>query len=104
LAAWWSRCRRAPQSGQLRQRQDVHHKTALALVRENDTICHEDVQTVNLLKNHHRAKSVADAGWAAFLNILHFKAACAGRSVVAVNAAVTRQACSGCGMIIAKGL
>jgi putative transposase len=28
-----------------RQRRDVHHKTALALVRTNDTIYHEDLQT-----------------------------------------------------------
>ena len=27
-----------------RQRQDFHHKTALALVRQNDTIYHEDLQ------------------------------------------------------------
>ena len=71
-----------------RQRQDFHHKTALALVRENDTIYHEDLQTANMVRNHHLAKSIADAGWAAFLSILSFKAACAGRSVVAVPPAL----------------
>jgi putative transposase len=39
-----------------RQRQDFHHKAALALVRENDTIYYEDLQTANLLKNHALAK------------------------------------------------
>jgi putative transposase len=87
-----------------RQRQDFHHKTALALVRENDTIYHEDLQTANLLTNHHLATSIADAGWAAFLNILSYKAACAGRSVVAVNPAFTSQTCSGCGVVVQKGL
>ena len=38
-----------------RQRQDFHHKTALALVQQNDTIYHEDLQTANMLKNHHLA-------------------------------------------------
>jgi putative transposase len=45
-----------------RQRADCHHKTALALVRANDVISHEDVQTANLLKNHHLAKRMHDAG------------------------------------------
>jgi putative transposase len=87
-----------------RQRRDVHYKTALALVRANDVIYHEDLQTVNMLKNHHLAKSISDAGWAAFLSILAFKAACAGRRVIAVNPAFTSQKCSGCGVLVAKGL
>jgi putative transposase len=87
-----------------RQRQDFHHKVALSLVRAHDTIYHEDLQTANMLKNHHLAKSIADAGWGTFLSILSFKAACAGRSVVAVPPAYTSQTCSGCGVIVAKGL
>jgi putative transposase len=87
-----------------RQRQDVHHKTALTLVRENDVISHEDVQTANMLKNHHLAKSIQDAGWSAFLSILTSTAACAGRRVVAVPPASTSQICSGCGEMVQKGL
>jgi putative transposase len=87
-----------------RQRADFHHKTALALVRENDTIYHEDLQTANMLKNHHLAKSISDAGWSQFLSILSFKAACAGRSVVAVPPGFTSQRCSGCGVLVTKGL
>ncbi len=45
-----------------RQRQDFHHKTALALVRANDTIYHEDLQVRNMVRNHHLAKSISDAG------------------------------------------
>jgi putative transposase len=87
-----------------RQRQDFHHKTALALVRTNDTIYHEDLQTANMVRNHHLAKSIRDAGWAAFLSILAFKAACAGKRVVAVPPAYTSQMCSGCGVLVQKGL
>ena len=87
-----------------RQRQDFHHKTALALVREYDVIYHEDLQTANMVRNHHLAKSISDAGWAAFLSILSYKAACAGRSVIAVNPAFTSQICSGCGVVVSKGL
>jgi putative transposase len=87
-----------------RQRQDFHQKTALRLVQQNDTIYHEDVQTANMRKNHHLAKSISDAGWSAFLSILAAKAAYAGRRVVAVPPAYTSQTCSGCGAIAHKGL
>ena len=87
-----------------RQRQDFHHKTALHLVRQYDTIYHEALQTANLLKNHHLAKSIQDAGWSGFLSILAFKAVCAGKQVVAVPPAYTSQTCSGCGGVVKKGL
>ena len=87
-----------------RQRRDFHHKTALALVQQNDAIYHDDLQTANIVKNHHLAKSIQDAGWSAFLSILTYKAVCAGRRVVAVPPAYTSQTCSGCGVMVAKGL
>ncbi|HEV2457738.1 MAG TPA: transposase [Ktedonobacterales bacterium] len=87
-----------------RARQDFHHKTALALGRQYDTIYHEDLQTANMVQNHHLAKSIADAGWSAFLAILSFKAVEAGKTVVAVPPAFTLQACSGCGVLVQKGL
>ena len=87
-----------------RARADFHHKTALALVRAYDTIYHEALQTTNMVKNHHLAKSISDAGWSAFLSTLSFKAVCAGRKVLAVNPAFTSQVCSGCGVLVRKGL
>jgi putative transposase len=87
-----------------RQRRDFHHKTARALVRHYDVIYHEDLRVANLLRNHHLAKSISDAGWSQFLSILSFKAACAGRSVVAVDPAYTSQLCSDCGALVQKGL
>jgi putative transposase len=87
-----------------RQRQDFQHKAALALVRQFDVIYHEDLQVANMVQNHHLAKSIQDASWSGFLTILNFKAACAGRSVIAVNPAYTSQTCSGCGVMVKKGL
>jgi len=87
-----------------RQRRDFHHKEALKLVQANDTIYHEDLHTANMVKNHHLAKSISDAGWSAFLGILAAKAVYAGRRVVAVPPAYTSQTCSGCGVIVSKGL
>jgi putative transposase len=69
-----------------------------------DTIYHEDLQVHNMVQNHHLAKSISDAGWAAFLAILAYEAACAGRQVIAVNPAFTSQTCSGCGVVVSNGL
>jgi putative transposase len=87
-----------------RQRQDFHHKVALRLAQQNDAIYHEDLQTANMVRNHHLAKSISDAGWSQFLSILSAKAAWAGRTVVAVPPAYTSQTCSGCGVLVHKGL
>jgi putative transposase len=78
-----------------RQRRDFHHKTALALLQQYDVIYLEDFQVRNLVRNHHLAKSISDAGWAAFRTILTSTAADAGTWVVAVPAQYTSQDCSG---------
>jgi putative transposase len=87
-----------------RQRADFHHKTALRLIQTNDVIYQEDLLVGNMVQNHHVAKSIQDAAWTTFLEILSYKAACAGRSVVAVPPAYTSQRCSGCGELVYKGL
>jgi putative transposase len=88
------------------QRRDFHHKAALSLVRHYDVIYHEDLRVRNMVKNHALAKSISDAGWRAFLTILAFKAAGAGKRVQAVDPAFTSQTCSGpnCGRTVWKGL
>src|SRR5258707_7820364 len=57
-----------------------------------------------MVQNHSLAKSISDAGWSTFLAILTFKAVGAGKRVQAVNPACTSQTCSGCGVIVQKGL
>ncbi len=86
------------------QRRDFHHKEARKLLRQYDTIYHEDLRVRNMVRNHHLAKSISDAGWSGFITILTFKAASAGKRVQAVHPAYTSQTCSGCGVIVAKGL
>ena len=87
-----------------RQRLDHHHKTALSLVKRYDTIFYEDLQVANMVQNHQLAKSIADAGWSQFCAILTFKAENAGKRAVAVPPAYTSQVCSGCGVVVKKGL
>ena len=86
-----------------RQRQDFHDKSARCLVREHDTISQEDVPTAHLLRNHHLAKRIQDAGWSAFLSILPSTAAGAGRRVVAVPPADPSQRCAGGGELVPQG-
>jgi putative transposase len=45
-----------------RTRANFHHKTALALVRQYDTIDHEELRTANMIRNHQLVKSISDAG------------------------------------------
>jgi putative transposase len=78
-----------------RQRRHFHHKTALALLRQYDTMYLEDLRVANMVRNYHLAKSISDAGWAAFRAMLDAKAACAKRQVVAMPAQYTSQDCSG---------
>jgi putative transposase len=87
-----------------RTRANFHHRTARSLVRRHDTIYHEDLRPANMLKHHHLAKSIVDAGWSAFLSILSCPAVEAGKTVVAVPQAFTSHAYSGCGVLVHKGL
>jgi putative transposase len=87
-----------------RQRRDFHHKTALTLLRDYDTLYLEDLRVANLVRNRHLAKSISDAGWAQFRTILEGKAAYASRQVFAVPPHYTSQDCSGCGARVWKSL
>ncbi|MFI6655824.1 RNA-guided endonuclease InsQ/TnpB family protein [Streptomyces sp. NPDC050523] len=101
-----------------RERLDHAHKTALAYVRGNDFIAHEDLTIRNMSKapaprpdpdqpgvflpNGARAKagvnrSIVDAGWGVFLAILKAKAEGAGREVIAVDPRNTSRRCPQCG-------
>jgi putative transposase len=103
---WWkavAQCGKKHQKVR-RQRTDFHHNTALALIRQYDVIYLEDLQVRNMVRNHHLAKSISDAGWAQFRTILAAKAAWAGKRVIAVPPAFTSQDCSGCGERVPKSL
>lgn len=87
-----------------RQRLDFLHKESLKLVRKYDEIAVEDLRITNMVKNHHLAKSIADASWGNFLNILTAKAENAGREIWKVNAKNTSQDCFACGEKVPKSL
>ena len=86
------------------QRKDFAHKTSRTLVNEYDRIVFEDLQVQNMIKNHHLAKSISDAGWSQLINFTKTKAEYAGKIVELVNPRNTSQNCSGCGNSVPKDL
>ncbi|MDQ2831375.1 MAG: transposase [Chloroflexota bacterium] len=84
-------------------RKDFHHKTAHALVQQNDMICHEDLAVQNMVQNHTLARAISDAAWSQFIAILTSKAEDAGRQVIAVDPRGTSQTCV-CGARVSKTL
>jgi len=106
------------------QRQDFQHKASRKLINQYQIIMLEDLQTKNLTKrpkpkqdeetgkflpNGASAKaglnkSILDAGWSTFTEMVSVKAAWAGRTVVFVNPYMSSQRCSGCGTVVKKDL
>ena len=86
------------------QRKDISHKVALDLVSKYDFIAYEDLTIKNMVKNHHMAKSISDAGWGIFFRILEYKAESAGKMSIGVNPYKSSQECSECGAEVLKKL
>jgi putative transposase len=73
-------------------------------VRSHDFIASEDLTIASLVKNHHLAKSIHDAGWYGFLGWVRYYGSVQGIPVVAVSPHFTTQDCSGCGARVQKTL
>jgi putative transposase len=86
------------------QRKDFHHKLSRQLVDTYELIVYEDLTITNMVKNHHLAKSISDAGWGQLMCFTQYKAADAGTWVEYVNAYGTTQVCSRCGKLVPKTL
>ena len=86
------------------QRSDFHHKTSRKLVDTYGFIVAEDLNIKGMVKNHHLAKSISDAGWGQFLNYLAYKAEEAGCKFEKVVPHHTSIICSYCGERVHKTL
>ena len=86
-----------------RQRRDFHFKTAKRYADRYRAIVVEDLN-VRVLARSRLAKSILDAGWSAFLDILTDKAESAGGQVIRINPRFTTQNCSRCGAYVQKSL
>jgi len=85
------------------QRKDFSQKLSTNLVNAYDHIVFEDLQIKNMVKNHHLAKSISDAGWSQLISLTTYKAEYAGKIVERVNPRGTSQVCI-CGHPVPKKL
>ena len=87
-----------------RQRRDFHFKVAHHYALLYAIIVVEHLNIAGMVRNRRLSKSILDAGWASFLNILQYKAESAGSEVRRIAARYTSQRCSTCGEITPKSL
>jgi putative transposase len=79
-------------------RRDFHHQISTALIRDNQAVAVENL-AVKALGRTKMAKSVHDAGWASFVNMLEYKAALYGRQFHRIGRfEPTSQTCCLCGV------
>jgi putative transposase len=82
-----------------RQRDDFSHKLSRNLVENHDLIVFESLNINGMIRNHHLAKSIGDAGWNRIIQYTIYKAESAGTVVILVNPMHTSWKCSKCGNI-----
>jgi len=87
-----------------RQREDFARKTASTLISSHDVIAFEDLKIRNMVKNHHLAKSIHDAGWGMFISWVKAYGLMHNIPVIAVAPQFTSQQCSACDAMVKKSL
>lgn len=80
------------------QRNDFLQKTSTKLIRENQTICIEDLKVKNMVRNHKLAQHISSASWSKFFTMLNYKAEWYGNLIIKVPTTYpSSQICSCCG-------
>lgn len=80
------------------QRKDFLQKMSTTLVRENQTICVEDLNVRGMVKNKCLARSVSDVSWSKFLGMLEYKSVWYGTKIIRISRWYpSSQVCSKCG-------
>lgn len=84
------------------QRKDFLHKTTHELVCENQatSFCIEDLNVKGMLRNHNLARSISDASWGKFVELLEYKSRWYGKNVIRIGRwEASSKNCSHCGSV-----
>lgn len=80
------------------QRNDFLQKQSTRLIRENQTICIEDLKVKNMMRNHKLAQHIGSASWSKFFDMLEYKATWYGNEIIKIPTMYpSSQTCSCCG-------
>ena len=73
------------------------HKISTHLIRENQSICVEDLAVKNMVKNHKLAQAISDVSWGELLRQLHYKAVWYDRETLVIDRYfASSKTCSAC--------
>jgi putative transposase len=80
------------------RRRDHLHKLTTRLVRDNQAVVIEDLAVRNMARNHSLARAISDAAWADLRQMLEYKCAWYGRTLLVVDRFYpSSKTCSTCG-------
>ena len=81
-------------------RMDFLHKLTTNLVRKYDTICLENLNVKDMMKNHNLAMAIQSASWSEFVRQLKYKAEWEGKNIVFIGRfEPSSKTCSKCGYV-----
>jgi len=82
------------------KKQDFLHKLSTRLIRENQTVCLEDLNVDGMLQNRCLSKAIQRCSWSEFVRQIMYKADWYGINVLQINRfAPSSKMCSKCGWI-----